>query len=473
MNEKHPIDSFFKDKLAERQYPMKEEYWASASALIEANSARKRRKFLWFFLFLGLLGSTSLIGYWKYALEETSPIGAKELVLGQIESNQTELNQTETKQAADLPIENIELEIPKREKKGLIAEKEQASTLTKNPVVLAKTPQIPEGKIETDSQLEQERQSKSQAAGKGLNQQDPVIKIKEQPVSNSPSKPLAEQAPKSLHGSRVLDALSKELVQNIEPDDLGQALNQTRGKALEAIAFDATISHLAISLLPLNLPSLEAGQIPFIRRNRRHSLGLDFGFALHDAMGSKIEQTQSMGMSPVLGLGYRFQLNRNLSFQSGLRYTQTPSLAGDSTYTSTSFSFGAQVQGTRIRPLTLHQLELPFSLRLQIGARSSLALGGYMRYLLNVRSEVSTFESNPFETSPGPVNKAWGYKQGFKDVDLGLQFAYYYQLSEGLHVGFETQYGLRDLRGNTFYREQNFDRNLNARIVLRYDFVRF
>ncbi|MEM6803892.1 MAG: hypothetical protein AAF696_20975, partial [Bacteroidota bacterium] len=104
---------------------------------------------------------------------------------------------------------------------------------------------------------------------------------------------------------------------------------------------------------------------------------------------------------------------------------------------------------------------------------SSFSAGGYFRYLINVQSEVAAFESNPFETLPGPVRKAWGYKQGFRNMDLGLQAGYHFKLSEGLQIGLEAQYGFIDLRRNDFYRESSFDRNLNARIVLRYDFLRY
>ena len=64
MKEKHPIDSFFKEKLADRQYPMKEEYWSAAADLIEAQGGRKRRRFLWLFLLIGLLITGSTIGYY-------------------------------------------------------------------------------------------------------------------------------------------------------------------------------------------------------------------------------------------------------------------------------------------------------------------------------------------------------------------------------------------------------------------------
>ncbi|MEM6802410.1 MAG: hypothetical protein AAF696_13460, partial [Bacteroidota bacterium] len=63
MKEKHPIDSFFKERMAERQYPFKEEYWQSASAMIEANQSNKRKKFFWLFLLFGLLGIAGWMGY--------------------------------------------------------------------------------------------------------------------------------------------------------------------------------------------------------------------------------------------------------------------------------------------------------------------------------------------------------------------------------------------------------------------------
>jgi len=445
MKEKHPIDSFFKDKLAERQYTLKEEYWASASALIEAKTARKRRRFLWLFICLGLVAGFSVLGYLNYRTGQ-DPINQDSMLV---------LNKSEPEEKDPGAYSGI------INPKAAIESQKEESQKTKIPN---------EDKPSQDAVSKGKFMEKGQSSSE-LKNTKKIMEFSEEGILTDAQ---AEKLRNSMEGkSRTLNALASEFSNESPPKNIPiPTHNQNLKQPIDAV-FALALSQKKVLLPEVSLEDATVYSSPPWGANRRHRLGLEFGFALNDAIGSKTEQTQSLGLSSLAGISYRLQLSRNLSLLSAVRYTQLPSLAGDSTYTSTSFSFGIEAEHINIRPLSLHQLELPVSLNWQLGPRSSLTAGSYFRYLINVQSEVARYDSNPFETQPGPVNKAWGYKQGFEKLDLGLQLGYFYQLSEGLHLGIETQYGLRDMRNNSFYRETSFDRNLNARLVVRYDFARF
>ncbi|MEM8886504.1 MAG: hypothetical protein AAGD28_00860 [Bacteroidota bacterium] len=431
MKEKHPIDSFFKEKLADRQYPMKEEYWSAAADLIEAHGGRKRRRFLWLFLLIGLLITGSTIGYYF------SPDRGEELISSTELSAPFEANAKE-----DTPKNHLlESGNEARENGGLEIE----PALSANP---------------SSTSLEKEATSN---AGSGsivnnsVNLETTAKRIEREKASNDPS-------------MRVLHAMEQEQSElKSDLDESGKRI--ALKKEVQTQEYKARV----LDERAFELADQESSNPSFRYQSRasrrKHQWGLDVGFAVNKGIKDPTSSGQSLGMSPVLGITYRQRFNANLEFITGLRYTQMPALAGDSTFLSTDFSFGAQVEGINIKALSLHQAEIPLQLAWYIGPRSKVVGGAYFRYLINVQSEVSRFESNPFESTPGPVNRAWGYKQGFKDLDYGLQLGYFYHLSEGLQIGLETQYGLQDVRDNAFYRINSFDRNLNARIILRYYFL--
>ncbi|MEL6251171.1 MAG: hypothetical protein AAFR87_04090 [Bacteroidota bacterium] len=431
MKEKHPIDSFFKEKLANQQYPMKEEYWSAAADLIEAHGGRKRKRFLWLFLLIGLLITGSTIGYNFSTNSEEELLALRELT-----------STTEYKTDEYVPtLAGVELE------KGGIAVKEVESK------PFLSTENSPESRLKmlgnasplanADIQAEREVEEKRSADQEKINPE---------------------------YANRVLDALGLEKPA-LEDQKVDRGVGQRTKEKEQVIDYKARVLDERAFELEEQKQSNPSFHYPGRASRRKHQFGLDVGYAVNKGIKDPTSSGQSLGMSPVIGISYRQRFNANLEFISGLRYTQMPSLAGDSTFTSTDFSFGAQVEGINIKALSLHQAEIPVQLAWYVSPRSKIIGGVYFRYLINVQSEVSQFESNPFESTPGPINRAWGYKQGFSDLDYGLQLGYFYHLSEGLQIGLETQFGLKDIRDNAFYRINSFDRNLNARIILRYHFL--
>ncbi|MDW3649277.1 MAG: outer membrane beta-barrel protein [Bacteroidia bacterium] len=434
MKEKHPIDSFFKESLADRQYPMKEEYWSAAADLIEAQGGRKRRRFLWLFLLIGLLITGSTLGYY-FSRDTAKKLKPNTEIASTFE---VDANEKESPENALLDKgrgnEPVEVEVEKIEREPALP----AASFPINRVETSKA----------NSLL-----SKTQPANSGSEKSF----IETEETNPNPT-------------NRVLDLLELEQSELL-------AAREDRGVGLDLKKKEQKSEYKARVLNERAFELEEQDQsnpsFRYLSRAARskHQWGLDLGFALNKGIKDPTSSGQSLGMSPVIGISYRRRFNAQLEFISGLRYTQMPALTGDSTFLSTDFSFGAQVEGINIKALSLHQAEIPLQLAWYTGPRSKIVGGAYFRYLINVQSEVSRFESNPFESTPGPVNRAWGYKQGFSDLDYGLQLGYFYHLSEGLQIGLETQYGLKDVRDNAFYRINSFDRNLNARIILRYHFL--
>ena len=431
MKEKHPIDSFFKEKLADRQYPMKEEYWSAAANLIEAQGGRKRRRFLWLFLLIGLLITGSTIGYY-FSLDR----GEELISLAEISSD-FEANPKEDTPKTNLLESGNELAENRRlEREPVLSANPASTSFEKENTPIADSPNTASNSVhsETEVKLTNGEQAQSESSKRvlhAMDQEQPELKLD------------LEEKGKGLD-------LKKE-----------EQIHKYQARVLNERAFE--LAEQASSNPSFRYESRAA--------RRKHQWGLDVGFAVNRGIKDPASSGQSLGMSPVLGISYRQRFNANLEFITGLRYTQMPALAGDSTFLSTDFSFGAQVEGINIKALSLHQAEIPLQLAWYIGPRGKVIGGAYFRYLINVQSEVSRFESNPFESTPGPVNRAWGYKQGFKDLDYGLQLGYFYHLSEGLQIGLETQYGLKDVRDNAFYRINSFDRSMSARILLRYHFL--
>ncbi|MEZ4824862.1 MAG: outer membrane beta-barrel protein [Bacteroidia bacterium] len=206
---------------------------------------------------------------------------------------------------------------------------------------------------------------------------------------------------------------------------------------------------------------------------KRHYLGISLGTGISPGFQNNRTDKADATFSPVVGLRYAYAVTPAIRLQTGILYQGRGGLHADSTYRSTDFSFGAETMATTISPQTLHYLEIPLVADIRLRGRHSLLAGANLSLLLNARSEVRRQLILPFETQDMETTKEWGYTQGFRPMDMSLTAGYRYYLGRGTRVGFQGNYGLRDITEQGFFRNAVMDRNLQFRFILEYDLAHF
>ncbi|MDX2248152.1 MAG: porin family protein [Bacteroidia bacterium] len=212
---------------------------------------------------------------------------------------------------------------------------------------------------------------------------------------------------------------------------------------------------------------------PGIPLHRRNYFGFTFGNNISPGFRNTRSARAPLSVSPVLGIRYAYAVSPSFRLQTGLNYQSRGGLNADSTYRSVEYAFGTETMATTISPQTLHYLEIPFLADIRLSGRHYLTAGVNLSFLANTRSKVHKQQILPFETQDLGTTREWGYKQGFKPLDINLTAGYGYYLGQGIRVGVQGNYGLRDITDEKFFLNTTPDRNLQLRLVLEYDLVHF
>ena len=92
-----------------------------------------------------------------------------------------------------------------------------------------------------------------------------------------------------------------------------------------------------------------------------------------------------------------------------------------------------------------------------------------MAYLLNTTSDFTTNTNIDLRAPVQSKTTTFGYTQGFNPWNATLAIAYRRRLLDKLSVSVEMHYGLMDIKDNTFFSKQKFERSSGINLILSYD----
>jgi hypothetical protein len=199
---------------------------------------------------------------------------------------------------------------------------------------------------------------------------------------------------------------------------------------------------------------------------RRHSLAFYSGLGLARGWSNGKEAAPS-SLHPHAGLLYGFQVSPALRLQLGLGYAGRGGLNSDSAYRSIYYGFGYRWEDTLVSPRRLHQVELPLFADLRLHRRLSLQAGLRASWLLQVSGRVyyNVYSDGAAELD-AQGRPAWGYRQGFRRLDAAPLLGLGYYLGKGWQLSAQAQWGTRDLSDPAFFRNRDFDRDVQFRLTL-------
>lgn len=179
------------------------------------------------------------------------------------------------------------------------------------------------------------------------------------------------------------------------------------------------------------------------------------------------------GFNPLIGVNYFNHINEKMDFSFGLHYTTISNLSF-SNYTSrvTRLGFGEESQVTVFTPTKVHYLFVPLRWNYNITPMNTIGVGCNIAYLLTVDSDVESYTESLNTKQNATLSQERGYTQGFKKYDSQVSVFYKRRLYPQLAVNIEFYCGLTDVKDNTFFNSNGFERNSGAKLTLVYNFLK-
>jgi hypothetical protein len=185
-------------------------------------------------------------------------------------------------------------------------------------------------------------------------------------------------------------------------------------------------------------------------------------------------KTEAGGFNLLAGVNFQHYFTGNVAAQIGVLYNTIDNLSNTShTISTVKYDLGVEQDVTSIRYQKLHYLVAPIKLTFNLKEKNIFTVGCNVAYLLNSDSKkekYKTYSSDPNATKNNLTStKESGYVKGFNPYDIQLSVGYRRQIYKGLSANAEFFYGLTDTKDNTFFKSNNFDRNVGFKVSLCYD----
>ncbi len=181
-------------------------------------------------------------------------------------------------------------------------------------------------------------------------------------------------------------------------------------------------------------------------------------------------KTDADGYNPFIGINYFQAILDKLSVSLGIQYTSVSHLSYSSHTTKvSSLGLGEDSKVTVFTPTKLHYLIAPLRFHYRFSPQNVAGLGCNMAYLLTVETDVETYNQNIRGTDGNSLYKDKGYTQGFRPFDIQLTGFYRRRLTSNLSFNAEIFYGLTDVKENSFFHSNVFERNSGLKISLVYN----
>jgi hypothetical protein len=179
------------------------------------------------------------------------------------------------------------------------------------------------------------------------------------------------------------------------------------------------------------------------------------------------------GFNLVIGVNHFRHLTSKIAFSYGIQYTSTGNMSYSNHVTKvTRLKLGEESTVTVFTPVKAHYVVAPLRFSYNIDPMNTFGVGCNVAYLLTVESEVETFDQRFKVKGESVITKELGYTEGFKEFDAQASVFYKRRLYPNLSVNTEFFYGLTDVKDNTFFNLNAFERNTGIKLTLVYNILK-
>jgi hypothetical protein len=530
MNEEEELKNILNSKLSQEEVPFDEENWEQAEKLIDDSRKKKKRRKWFVIFFIGLGAGIAIMlpfalkniknsvendikntqpqeeikdSAKQVSIQQPSPIENTNTAANNTSSVNTSANET-SKESADKTISKDTAKIISKERTGITKSSSPtplATTTTKNNVKPKKTISQPmnekgdnastiksNSKAETVANLsaKKEKHTITPTVEKKEVKSEKIVENKTDETANttvSTNKPeVIRPTENSVQSSAKTDTVQK---QN-EPAETKVATDSTQ----KSDAVTAVKQGAAQTTPPAKVDSVKKTndstaivkkdsalkKVDTIQTTTQPAKGPKKDFVSVEAGTNFIfgwnsgGATEARGFNPIIGIGYTHHFGNTWSMHTAV-YFNTIGYLTSSTYTDhhLDYNFGFSTQDTSITTNWLYYITVPLQVQYALNAKSFIAIGGSVSYLITSSGTITTYTQTSFTTTNKQTAAQMGYYNGFSTLNASVMALYGRKLTNKLSASLSAYFGLIDIKSNSVFSEQAFERETGIRLLLSYD----
>ncbi len=489
MHSQKEFDEIIKNKMDSQEFPFDEANWEKAAAMIDASRKGKNRAGLWIFstlivLTCGLIGVYTFTNIFSSDNEQTAQntntakINAEQLGNSVVLPTITDTQESKPEEINSNTSVNTESKAISESENKTNTNKIYETTKTassKNSVGLSKTSTAGSNEntnLNTSSSANaninlHKVEKKTFAEKKVLEEKTtkPIVK-----TSDPNNSAIAKETKTPENGdtkTKILSDLKPIAATPIETEKTTSLTPAAEKTELAVAAVDTSAKELA------KTPKIDTASVaeaakpivvpPLIKNYVAFEAGADYLLGWENP-GS----TDANGFNPIVGINYTHFFNKRIGFTIGAQYNTVGNLSySNHTSMVTSYTFGQENDVTVITPVRLHYVVAPLKFNFAFNPKNIIGVGCNIAYLMSVDNKVDTYNERLNYTSEHSVSKTKGYVSGIKNFDTQLSVFYRKTIYKELSVNAELLYGLTDIKDNTFFNSNMYERNVGFKLTLQ------
>ncbi|HXP52360.1 MAG TPA: hypothetical protein VN922_20570, partial [Bacteroidia bacterium] len=208
----------------------------------------------------------------------------------------------------------------------------------------------------------------------------------------------------------------------------------------------------------------------FVRPVPKYIISVEAGGGY--SLGWKYGDTaQGNGVNPVIGIGFTKPINENWSIKSGIQFS---TLGGMSSVPfaikHVTYDFNYHSNDTAVTTQKLYYAILPLQVEYKVGQKNAVGLGGTLSYLINATGTIKVYSVNGNTiTNINAYSQNIGLK--YNQWNASLYLVYKRNITNRFSVYLIPYFGLMDIKSNSFFGENNFERDSGVKFLLSYNIL--
>ncbi|HYV95387.1 MAG TPA: hypothetical protein VE978_26675 [Chitinophagales bacterium] len=179
---------------------------------------------------------------------------------------------------------------------------------------------------------------------------------------------------------------------------------------------------------------------------------------------------EGRGFNPVSGIGVTHFFNTKWAIYTGMQYGSVAHLnVSEKRFTTLILDFGENYVDTTIATKWIHYAVVPLFVQYHFGNKNFIGIGGSVAHLVNTTSDLIITKHSDFKDVEQLKTVSLGYIEGFNSWNASVALAYGRGITGKFRVSAEVHCGLFDIKDNTFFSTQTFERSTGIKLLLSYD----
>lgn len=418
MKKKDALEQFIEDKLAETQFTYQASYWDQASGQMAAweAEARRKKRFLWFYLISGVVFiSLAITGIFAFSLRGTP----ESELLSQLNNPtvvSSEINDCDT----------IYIASP-----SLLTER-SAQPLSSPNVVVNRTPTNTKNKLFSGRTRGQQNQTDTQ--------------------TNTSNNPLTAKDPNAFTSPYALP-ISTSIERSAEQSKIAYLIRNIRYRAFGPNA----ITWKSSPLTDQKSNWKQNSSFNFYVQS-----GASFTATQMGESGGSLQRSRS-----TANVGIRYNIRPGLALESGLQYHSNRLDNLSLSVTGREFDFVAREQTVRWQVEQLHWLSVPLQLSIRPLKRHEITLGASLDWLATSRGTLRQSQQDPFNPISTNDLNGNGIIYGLRTINYSAQLGYRFYIHPRMALDMRYRYGFRNLLDEEIWTEEapRFDRQFQVGLL--------